>query len=182
MASTTRIFLTALLAFTLSFQARADQSEPLSLGPFEVMPSDGGAVEFGMGFFNVFRDREGRANENAGAANVEYRFGNKFYYLGLTLGAAASVDGSAIFYLGNYADIRFGRHYFLTPVLSVGAYRTGGGKDLGGTLQFRSAVTLAYEMKDKSRIGVRFAHTSNADLHDENPGMNEFFLTYSFHF
>lgn len=160
----------------------ADQERPLSLGPLEVMASDEDVIEVGMGLFNVFRDRDGTNNEGAGAANVEYRPGKRFYYIGFALGAMATVDGGAFVYVGNYADIRFAQRYFVTPVLSLGAYRQGGGKDLGGTFEFRSAVTLSYQMKDKSRLGVRFAHTSNAGVHDENPGVNEIYLTYGFSF
>ncbi len=113
--------------------------------------------------------------------NLEYRFGKKIAYLGFAVGGLVTSDSGSFVYVGNYADIRY-KNYIATPMLSVGAYRKGAGPDLGGTLEFRSSITLAYEFEDGSRIGLRVAHVSNASIHDDNPGENEVLITCSFRF
>jgi len=60
-------------------------------------------------------------------------------------------------------------------------YHRGGGEDLGGTFEFRTSVVGAYEFGNGSRVGVQFAHVSNAGTgkRNVNPGENELLLTYS---
>lgn len=175
-----RVFLVLLLSLAFN-TARADQGSPLALGPFEVLPSGAGMVVVGVGEFNAFRQRDPGEVGASSELNLEYRFGKKFFYLGFAAGGLANTDGGKFLYLGNYADIRY-KKIVVTPLLSVGAYRKGSGPDLGGTLQFRSSVTLAYELDDGSRFGVRLAHISNAGIYDENPGANEVLITYAFPF
>ncbi|MDX1529074.1 MAG: acyloxyacyl hydrolase [Gammaproteobacteria bacterium] len=175
-----------LVAVSLFFSwalnaARADQVAPLEFGPFELLPSGDGMVMVGAGEYNAFRQRDPGEVGASSVLNLEYRFGRKFFYLGFALGGLANTDGGKFVYLGNYADIRY-RRIIVTPLLSVGAYSRGSGPDLGGTLQFRSAVTVDYEFDNRSRLGVRLAHTSNASIHDENPGLNEILFTYAFPF
>lgn len=160
---------------------RADRDAPLAFGPFELLPSGDGMVVVGAGEFNAFRQRDPGEVGASSVVNLEYRFGKKFYYLGFAVGGLANTDGGRFVYLGNYADIRYKR-IILTPLLSVGAYKRGSGPDLGGTLQFRSSVTVSYEFDNRSRFGVRLAHISNAGIHDENPGLNEVLITFAFPF
>lgn len=135
----------------------------------------------GGGAFNAFADGGQTEDRTSAMLNIEYRFGKKISYLGFAVGGLVTSDSGSFVYVGNFADIRY-KNYIATPLLSVGAYRKGAGPDLGGTLEFRSSITLAYEFEDGSRIGVRFAHTSNATIHDDNPGENEFLMTCSFRF
>lgn len=69
-----------------------------------------------------------------------------------------------------------------TPFLGLGGYSEGDDTDLGGVFQFRASLNLAYQFHDGSRFGVRFAHISNAGIHDRNPGEEELLLTYSIPF
>ncbi|MCF8029524.1 MAG: acyloxyacyl hydrolase, partial [Desulfohalobiaceae bacterium] len=46
---------------------------------------------------------------------------------------------------------------------------------------FRSALKLSYELENRSRIGVRFGHVSNAGLGETNPGSEFLSLIYSIH-
>ncbi len=171
-------FLFVLIVFAAGIKVGwADQARPLSLGPFEVLPSGEERFVVGAGGFNTFRQRDPEGDGASAVLNLEYHFGKKIYYLGFAIGGLVNSDGGSFVYLGNYADIRY-KTYVVTPLVSVGAYRRGAGPDLGGTLQFRSSITLAYETKDSSRVGVRVAHTSNAGIYDENPGANEVLITY----
>jgi lipid A 3-O-deacylase len=174
--------LAALLLLPLAFDAAwADESKSAYLGPFEVLPGGKGRISVGVGEFNAFNQRTPKGNGPAAMANLEYRFGKKISYIGFALGGLMTSNSGSFVYVGNYADFRY-KHYIATPQLSVGAYRKGAGPDLGGTLQFRSSVTLAYQLEDGSRVGVRVAHISNAGIHDDNPGENEFLITYGFGF
>lgn len=174
------VFVVLLFSLALN-TVRADQGSPLALGPFEVLPSGDGMIMVGAGEFNAFQKQDPGEVGASSELNLEYQFGKKFFYLGFAVGGLANTDGGKFLYLGNYADIRF-KKFVATPLLSVGAYRKGSGPDLGGTLQFRSSLTLAYELNNGSRFGVRIAHISNADIHDENPGANEVLITYAFPF
>lgn len=174
--------LAALVLFTAAFSVSwADQTRPLSLGRFEVLPSGKGMLLGGAGEFNAFRQRDAGGNGASALLNLEYQFGKKIFYIGFAAGGLVNSDGGSFVYLGNFADIRY-KNYVATPLLSVGAYQKGAGPDLGGTLQFRSSITLAYELEDGSRVGVRVAHISNAGIHDKNPGANEVLLTYGYRF
>lgn len=134
-------------------------------------------VEVGAGAFNILDIDDDTEGDPRPAAFIEVRSGSKFYYLGPVIGIVASSRSSGMIYWGVYTGIELGS-YVATPSLSAGVYNKGAGPDLGGTFQFRSSVTMAYEFKGGSRIGIRIAHVSNAGLHYRNPGENEFLLTY----
>lgn len=134
-------------------------------------------LDFGVGAFDV-----DHSNQSA-AGYVEYRYGKKlFNIVGPLAGIMANTDGGVFGYGGIYGDAKFW-NLVVTPFFSVGGYHRGGSKDLGGVFQFREGITIAYEF-DKgfnqgSRIGFRYAHISNAGIHDRNPGENELLLTYA---
>ncbi|HJT06016.1 MAG TPA: acyloxyacyl hydrolase, partial [Stellaceae bacterium] len=77
-----------------------------------------------------------------------------------------------------YADVRLG-NLVITPFGGLGGYHRGDGEHLGGTFQFRLSLAVAYEFANRSRLGVQYAHISNARIHDINPGDNELLVTYS---
>lgn len=66
----------------------------------------------------------------------------------------------------------------LTPLGAVGFYSRGSDENLGGSFQFRTSANVAYEFDSGSRLGVQFAHVSNAGIHKRNPGDNEMLVTY----
>lgn len=180
--NTLTIRLVVILALTSWLQAaRAEESQPLSFGPFELLPSGKSMVAVGGGEFNAFLQQDLVEGDASAELNLEYRWGKKIAYIGFTVGGLVNSDGGSFVYLGNYAEIKYKR-FIATPVLSLGAYQQGAGPDLGGTFQFRSSLTLDYVIEEGSRIGVRVAHISNAGIHDENPGLNEFLVMYTFSF
>lgn len=142
------------------------------LGPIDVHGNELDTLTVGLGAFDVFDD------ETSAAGVVEYRFGRKVFFLGLSLGLMANADGGLFGHVGLYGDLSYGRFYF-TPQLAMGGYREGGSVDLGGVFQFRQSVDLAYRLDNGHRVGLKFAHISNADVHQSNPGEEEIFLTYS---
>jgi lipid A 3-O-deacylase len=144
------------------------------LGPVAIARSGPDAFVAGIGAFDLKDDKESRS----AVANLEYRFGRKLFAIGPALGLVANLEGGVYGYLGLYADISIGPAV-LSPQLAAGGYSEGDSLDLGGVFQFREAVDLSYRFDDGSRLGVRFAHISNAGIHDRNPGTEEAYVIYS---
>jgi hypothetical protein len=176
-----KAFLKAIAGMVLAFLAwthplRAENTQPAifsSLGEIKLLADEPSYVDFGAGAFDI--------NHPAlsAAGYVEYRYGKKLFFIGPLMGIMANTDGGVFGYGGIYADIKY-QNLVTTPFFTVGGYHQGGSKDLGGIFQFRSGLTVAYQFdKEGSRLGVRFAHISNAGIHDNNPGENEVLLTYS---
>lgn len=169
------VLLGTAVGFALSGDAGA--TEPLRIGGLEVRGSGPSYIDLGIGVFDVLG--ESRENRNRSAAGrVEFRWGEKLFFIGPAIGVMANTDGGVYGYVGLYADIAYDR-FIITPSGGVGAYYRGNSKDLGGTLEFRIGIGLAYEFQDQSRLGLRLDHMSNARLHDENPGQEEVLVTYT---
>jgi lipid A 3-O-deacylase len=132
-------------------------------------------VDFGVGAFDIQAHRESPTTPEG---RVEFRYGRKFLFLGPAAGLLVNTRGGVFGYAGFYTDIAWGR-LVLTPLGAVGFYSRGSSEDLGGTFQFRTSANVAYEFDDRSRLGVQFAHVSNAGLHKRNPGDNELLATYA---
>jgi lipid A 3-O-deacylase len=93
-------------------------------------------------------------------------------------GAAVTTDGAFWGYGGLRADLAAGRRWVVSPSFGVVLYRAGSGKDLGGPVEFRSALEVARRLAGGSRVGLAFYHISNARLYDHNPGSNSLVLTW----
>jgi len=167
--------LVPLLLAAATTSAVAGPGAALTLGPVTVHGDQASRLQVGAGAFD-FND-----DDAAPVLNLEYRFGRKLFVVGPALGILANTDGGVFGYGGAYADVAWGSVH-LTPVLSLGGYREGGGKDLGGMLQFRQSIDLTWEFENRIRIGLRLAHISNAGLDDDNPGANDLQLGVSMPF
>lgn len=68
--------------------------------------------------------------------------------------------------------------------LATGLYWHGGSQDtdLGFPIQFKSTLGLDYQFPDATRLGVSFAHISNASLSHINPGTELWTLSYTLPF
>ena len=97
------------------------------------------------------------------------------------VGVMASGD-AAIYGYGGIAFDWILSNLILTPSFAVGGYIDGDGKDLGHTIEFRSAVEVGYQFADRHRLGLMFYHLSNASLADNNPGTEVLSLSYSIPF
>ena len=142
------------------------------LGPLVVHGNEADALMLGLGAFDPFD------NGSAAGATLEYRLGRKLFVIGPAIGGIANSDGGLFGYFGLYADLSVGPVYF-TPQLGLGAYHQGDSRDLGGVFQFRETVEFSYRFENGHRLGARVAHISNADIHDRNPGEEEYYLTYA---
>lgn len=158
------ILMAGLAAGMLAGPARA-QVELLDDGP--------SYVDFGAGVFNL---GHGHGDPTSGMGRLEFRLGEKLFRFGPMAGIMANGRGGVYGYGGLYADIAIDR-WILTPTAAIGGYSRGSSKDLGGGFQFRLGAELAYRFDNDIRLGVGFAHISNAGIHDENPGENELMVT-----
>lgn len=102
-----------------------------------------------------------------------------FRGIGPFVGLMANSDGAVFGYGGLYVDLNLGSRFVLWPAAGMGGYTPGGGIELGGVFQFHAGVILAYRFDNESRLGLHFAHISNARIHDSNPSNNSLLLTYT---
>lgn len=158
-----RVILAAVLAAALAWQA----------APAAAQEDDPEYLSFRAGAFDVNDDM------TAGLFGVEYRSDWKDLILTPMAGGFINSDGGLYGYGGVFVDVFLGRRIVLRPSFAVGAYAEADGKDLGGALEFRSAIELAWRFDDRSRLGIELSHLSNAGIYDENPGTENLTINYS---
>ena len=131
-------------------------------------------ITFGAGVFDFAKHDPASAE-----GRIEYRWGQKFMVFGPTVGLLGTSDGGVFGYAGTYMDIRIAP-MIITPSLGFGYWRRGGSKDLGGNFPYiHFAIDLMYGFESGMRLGVKFAHISNAYTHSSNPGQESILLTFS---
>lgn len=95
------------------------------------------------------------------------------------IGGMVSGEGSLYGYVGFRTDIPMDGRWVFTPFWGAGLYYFGGGRDLGGVLEFRSGFEVAYQLEEDERIGLTLYHLSNAGLYERNPGSESLVLSYT---
>ena len=94
---------------------------------------------------------------------------------------AMTNEDEAVYGWGGFAlHMPVGERWRFTPTLAAGLYERGDSKNLGGTLEFRSGLEVAYRTSERVAIGLEFYHLSNAGFHDLNPGTNSLVLNIAF--
>ena len=135
---------------------------------------DGDLLTIGAGAYNVLH------NKKEAQLRTEYRFGYRFLYIIRPIaGVLATNKGTVYGYGGFRLDAEIGEHFVISPELAVGGWSKGGGKDLGGPVEFKSGGEFAYRFSDNSRLGFLFDHISNAGIYKKNPGVESAMLMYS---
>lgn len=76
-------------------------------------------------------------------------------------------------------DLWLSERWVLVPGFGVGLFDDGNVLDLGGTLEFRSGLELAYLNAQRFRIGLAFYHLSNGGVASSNPGTEALLLSLS---
>ncbi len=101
---------------------------------------------------------------------LEYRHQNIWRNLYPSLGLMVNTDEAiyGVFSL-NY-EIDLSHNFYLTPFTGVGVYEENDSKDLGGPIEFRSGLEVAYQGDNGYRVGLNFSHMSNASIYEDNPG------------
>lgn len=137
----------------------------------------------GLGYYNSFEQDD---DQDTVGGKLEYR--SKAYsprdLFGISnvswiAGMDADLNGSVYGYGGLVYDWEFANDWYLTPNVAAGLYHQGGGKDLGGTFNFRSGIELHYAIDRESRVGIGIHHISNAGIYDNNPGTEMITATFS---
>ena len=153
-----------------------------------------GTNVFGLGIYDIKFD--GSEKNQAVDFRYEYRSNESlfdigpseddFFFLKPFFGFEFTNDSASYFLTGIYFEDNLGElfegnksKFFFTPSFGAGIYDDGSGKKLGNDLQFRTALELSYELKNKNRIGISFSHISNANLATKNPGVE--ILSFSYH-
>jgi hypothetical protein len=154
---------------------------PLRLGNLAIGAAGPGRLDIGLGAFNFYRRGPAPGNDVSPEGELEWRGGPRLFGLGPAGGVMVNGDGGTMAYAGVYTDFR-DRRWSLTPELALGAYHRGAGKALGGIFEFRLAAELDYRLRGGDEIGLRFAHISNAGIHDRNPGEQEILATWAWPF
>jgi lipid A 3-O-deacylase len=135
----------------------------------------GDYLSFNAGVFNALS-----SDNNDAQFGAEYRFSAIDYNLRPVIGGFFTNEGAAYGYVGVNWDIALiPNQLYLIPNFAVGAYHQGDSKDLGGVLEFRSGVELAYQFENAHQVGVAFNHLSNAHIYNRNPGTETIMVTYS---
>jgi hypothetical protein len=156
--------------------AKSQTTSTLSVGPVDILGDEPSYGDIGLGAFDIQGHRE---SGTSAEARAEFRYGKKLFYIGPAIGVLGNTSGGIFGYAGVYGDLALGPHIILTPLAAVGAYRRGGSEDLGGAFAFRLSANLAYQFDNLSRVGMQFAHISNAGIYNRNPGENELLVTYA---
>jgi len=139
------------------------------------------------GVFDLDREQETwEAGVEARLGVFEIPFGDRFA-LPIEPGFGLMGNGDGGGYL--YSTLRFPlarlwpeswpERLRVTPYSGVGLYEQGDGKDLGGPVEFRSGLDVAWRAGERVWLGVSFYHLSNAVLYDLNPGEESLVLTIS---
>lgn len=143
--------------------------------PVEIVPS--------VGQFEVFDGgRSWETGWEARFAPRRFRLLPRFLPDAIPVaGAMASSQGALYAYGGFRLDYLLGKRWVVTPSWAAGLYYAGpeDGKDLGGMVEFRSGIEVAWRLTERSRIGFCLYHLSNGGLYDFNPGTESLILSYS---
>jgi lipid A 3-O-deacylase len=173
----------ALIVFVLSWAGLGPGSRPgfaqvseAPAGPFAIH-----SMNASFGRYGIFRGRE----DFEIAAEIRYA-PRHFSFLpswlpevSPVIGGMATRSGTFYGYLGFRTDVPMDGRWIFSPFWGAGYYSFGGGRDLGGELEFRSGFELAYELEEGERIGLTLYHLSNAGLYERNPGSESLVLSYT---
>jgi lipid A 3-O-deacylase len=148
----------------------------LAQGQFAPPPGgvDSDAVQVGLSYFGVGE------RERVLSLDLGYRPGLTLPWgVRLQVGGVVTTEGSAYGYGGLVRPLPIVSGLVVTPTLGAGAYHRGHGVDLGSVLEFRSGISLGWEVARGQRISVHLYHLSNAGLGNRNPGVEALGITWS---
>jgi hypothetical protein len=170
------VLVFALVMLTPLPAPAADRQEIYSrIGKVKILGDGPHYLDLAGGRFDAFDGND------ALAANLEWRSGRKYHFIGPAIGLLANTDGGFFGYGGIHAESMIG-HIAMDLSWGVGGYEQGDGRDLGGVFQFIENLTIAYQFKKGWSMGVRYQHISNADLHKKNPGNDSVFFSLAYPF
>lgn len=136
-----------------------------------------------IGTVDAFRENQ----DSQYGFEVQFAQGLSRYSFKPIAGLLRTRDASHYLYTGVSRTSAFtdsGTGLSLTFSFGPGIYLHGDGEDtdLGYWLEFRTSAGLLWTFADETRIGVHFAHLSNASLTEVNPGTELLTVTYELPF
>lgn len=154
--------------------AEAPEASPWRLGPPE-------AVMANSGIFDPL------VNDGSYEIGMELHFApRRFRFLPEFLpeiipaaGLVAGAQGSLYIYGGARMDLPVGGPWVFSPNAGLGYYHKADGFNLGGEVEFRTGIELAYRLPGGSRLGLCLYHLSNSGFFERNPGSESLVLTYT---
>lgn len=173
------VLLAANSSVTGSTEADAAAEVFHDFGGVQLLGNDRHYIEIGVGVYDLLTEEAGSKRSLGGS--IELRIGDKLGFIGPAVGAIYNADGGVYGYGGIYMDVKFG-DFVLTPQAAMGAYHQGDSSDLGGVFQFRVGAGLTYMFDNGIRVGISFAHISNANIYEDNGGVEELYLIAAFPF
>ena len=152
---------------------------------------------FSVGVYDIKFD--GSSTQSATDYRYERRFDNSlfeigpedenFFYLKPFAGIEITSDSATYLVTGIYLEDNLGiiftgeeSNIIFTPSFGVGYYDDGNGKKLGNDIEFRTTFEISYQLFNKNRIGLSFGHISNANIGDNNPGVEILNFSYQIPF
>jgi hypothetical protein len=95
------------------------------------------------------------------------------------VGGIATSRGTLYVYGGFRLDLPLGRAWRVGLQEAAGLYYRDFGRNLGGSLEFRSGIELSRRIGERSRLGLLLYHLSNAGFYGRNPGTESLVVTYT---
>ena len=165
------IFIVLLTLCFVNFGSIADD------GLNETESSNETELNFFTGMFD-FSDEK----QSSGLLGLQHQ--NEDLFRNSFLGKLSPITGgfftekNALYlYSGVQAEYELG-FLTITPSFAPGYYNTGGGKDLGYPLEFKSEVQMSFDLSDSSHLGMSYNHISNASIGTKNPGANSYMINF----
>ena len=148
---------------------------------------------FSIGLFDIKFD--GSETNQATDFRYERRFNKtlfeigpesyEFFNLKPFAGFEVTSESANYFLAGVYLEDNIGTlftgdssNFIFTPSFGAGYYDDGNGKKLGSKIEFRTTFEVSYQLKSENRIGLSLGHISNANIGDNNPGVEILSLSY----
>lgn len=110
--------------------------------------------------------------------DLELRMPKMSYDLRPIIGVSMLNDGGNYVYSGMRYDLGVTDDWTISPSFAVGLY-SGGHVDLGGPIEFRSALDISYRLTEDSQIGFGLSHLSNGGIYSRNGGSESLVVTYT---
>ncbi len=113
-----------------------------------------------------------RRADPAAETYLRYDMGQKIGPFGQAVGLSAGEGGETWAGYGATYRISLWKTPFYAELHTMpGIYLDNGGFDLGGPIEFRSGIELGWESDRGWRFAVSYDHRSNAEIYENNPGI-----------
>lgn len=110
--------------------------------------------------------------------NYEYKSKPLYYNFRPVVGFMINEDTDVYAYGGVEADYGIPFNFYISPSVAAGYYENNDGKDLGGSVIFKSGGSLKYKFKNDDVVSVGAYRLSNFNLNPINSSADVIQLNY----